>query len=195
VALNLNPNGWGNSQTSPVWAGDSQSITALGEGGLDAATAYHIGADGTVLSSVGLAGSADWGTDRHLSPDGSRVLAQPCPVVPCNEAEFQVVPIDGSPAMSLGRGLSAVWSDDGSMVAIANADGIFVADAKDGTTQVAVRAASARVVSWSPDQRQLLYSLGNGQLWTVPATGGGATLIDQGPVSTASGAAWQPVWP
>jgi len=82
------------------------------------------------------------------------------------------------------------------MVAISNADGIIVADAKDGTTQVAVRAASAQVVSWSPDQRQLLYSLANGQLWTVPAAGGEATLIDEGPVSAGSGGvAWQPLWP
>jgi Tol biopolymer transport system component len=196
VALNINPDGFSNWPGSPVWAADSQSMTVLGEGGLDAATAYHIGADGTVLSSIGLSGSSAWLPERQLSPDGSRVLAQPCPVVPCGEADFQVVPIDGSPAMSLGRGFSAAWSDDGSMVAIANADGIFVADAKDGTTQVAVRAAPAQVVSWSPDQRQLLYSLANGQLWTVPATGGGATLVDEGPVSTVSGGvAWQPLWP
>jgi len=195
VALNLNPSGWGNSQTSPVWAADSQSITFLGEGGLDASTAYRIGIDGTILSSVGLPGSSDWTTDLDLSPDGSRVLAGSCPVT-CGAEDFQVVPIDGSPAVSLGRGFRAVWSDDGSMVAISNADGIIVADAKDGTTQVAVRAASAQVVSWSPDQRQLLYSLANGQLWTVPAAGGEATLIDEGPVSAGSGGvAWQPLWP
>jgi dipeptidyl aminopeptidase/acylaminoacyl peptidase len=195
VALNLNPNGWGISQTSPVWAADSQSITALGEGGLASSTAYRIGVDGTVLSSVGLAGSSDWLPERHLSPDGSRVLAGLCPVPPCGEVEFQVVPIDGSPVTSLGRGFSAVWSDDGSRVAITNADGIVVADAKDGTRQVAVRAASVHVVSWSPDQRQLLYSLENGQLWTVATTGGEATLIDEGQVSKASGVAWQPLWP
>jgi Tol biopolymer transport system component len=196
AVMNLNPNGWGNlSQTSPVWAADSQSITALGQDGLDAATAYQIGADGTVLGSVGLAGSSDWLPERHLSPDGLRVLAGPCAVAPCGEVEFQAVPINRSQAVSLGRGSSAVWSNDGSMVAIANADGIFVADAKDGTTQVVVRAASVQVVSWSPDQRQLLYALANGQLWTVAASGGEATLIDEGPVPMGlGGMAWQPLW-
>jgi Tol biopolymer transport system component len=196
VGLNINPNGFSNWPDSPVWAADSQSISLLGEGGLDPATAYRIGADGTILSSIGLSGSSDWLPERDLSPDGSRVLAKPCPVAPCGEAEFRVVPIDGSPATSLGRGLTGMWSDDGSKVAIANADGIFVADAKDGTTQVIVRAAFAQVVSWSPDQRQLLYSLPNGQLWTVATTGGGTTLVDEGPVSTGSGGvAWQPRWP
>jgi Tol biopolymer transport system component len=118
-------------------------------------------------------------------------------VVPCvNDVEYEVVPIGGSSALSLGRGLSAAWSPDGSRVAMATVDGIVVADAKDGTTQVAVRAATVDVVRWSPNQRQLLYSLQNGQLWTVAASGGQATLIDEGPVSTTTlGAAWQPRWP
>ncbi|MEA2675155.1 MAG: hypothetical protein QOI92_2347, partial [Chloroflexota bacterium] len=196
VTLNLNPNGWSGAQTSPVWAADSQSIIALGQSSQNLSTAYRVAVDGTILSSVDLPGSSAWTPEVLLSPDGLRVLARVC-LVPCvNDVEYQVVPIDGSPAISLGRGLSAVWSDDGSSVAIANADGIFVADAKDGTTHVAVRAAFAQVLSWSPDQRQLLYSLPSGQLWTVETTGGGATLIDEGPVSTSSrGVAWQPRWP
>jgi Tol biopolymer transport system component len=197
VALNLNPSGYGSwSEASPVWALDGHSITALGESAQDLLTAYRVAEDGTILSSIDLPFTSAWLPERQLSPDGSRLLARPCPVPPCTEAEFQVVPIDGSSPISLGSGHDALWSGDGSMVAITNLEGIFIADAKDGTTQIVVRTTAVHDVSWSPDQRQLLYSLENGELWTVAATGGEATLIDAGPVSTVSGgAAWQPIWP
>jgi len=196
VPMNLYPNGGSRSSDEPVWAADSQSITALGQSAQDRSTAYRVAVDGTVLGSTDLPGSTAWTPGPDLSPDGTRVLARVCPTPCADDVEYQIAPVDGSPAISLGRGYSAVWSGDGSKVALITADGIVVAEASDASKNLIARVTSVSFVSWSPDQRQLLYSLGNGELWTVPATGGEATLIDKGPASTGSeGVAWQPFWP
>jgi len=192
VTLDLNANG---DPGSPVWAADSQSITALGQPAQESFSAYRIGTDGTVLSSVELPGSSAWTPGLQLSPDGSRVLARVCRTPCVDEVEYQIVPVDGSPAISLGRGYGAVWSDHGSMVALTTAGGIVVADASDGTKRLAAQVTSASGVRWSPDQRSVLYTLENGQPWIVPAAGGDPTRVDEGSLSTSSGVAWQPTWP
>jgi len=199
VRMNLFPNGGSGSFDEPVWATDSQSITALGQSAQDRSTAYRVAVDGTVLGSTDLPGSTAWTPGPDLSPDGTRVLARVCPTPCVDDVEYQIAPVDGSPAISLGRGYSAVWSGDATKVALTTAGGIVVADASDASDaskDLVGQVTSVSFVSWSPDQRQLLYALANGQLWAVPATGGEATLIDEGPVSTSSaGVAWQPLWP
>jgi Tol biopolymer transport system component len=193
---NLIPNGGSPSSGPPAWAVGGQSFTALGQSNVDRVTAYRVAVDGTILSSIDLPGSSAWTPGTELSPDGSRVLARLCPVPCVNDVLYDIVPIDGSAVIPIGRGTDAVWSKDGSKVAMTLVDGLAVADASTGTTRPLVQATDiSGVISWSPDQHDLLYTLDNGELWMVAATGGDATRIASGPLSTYWSAAWQSTFP
>jgi Tol biopolymer transport system component len=115
---------------------------------------------------------------RHLSPDGSTLLAHGAPDV-ISEAHLWVVPTVGGGPRRVANidGQDGAWSGDGRRIAFADGSELFVADSDGGKVhKIATTSGKAFWLRWSPDSERIRFTLvnqksGKSTLWECKTDG------------------------
>jgi WD40-like Beta Propeller Repeat len=117
-----------------------------------------------------------------VSPSGSMVAF----LAPDDDGGFQLFTagIDGADIRQItqrpNEAGSPAWSPDGSMVAYADSEGLFVLDVASGESTQIPSVLGTHYdggIQFTPDGSSILYSSDDYQLWTVPIKGGNPTVL------------------
>lgn len=169
--------------SSPSWSPDGQRLVFTLSSPESPTAAAGSGLYLTALES-GSAAKIGEGIQPVWSPDGSRIAFLWAPAGIENR-QLYVSNLDGSGVQQLTRNQGDVtylaWSPDGPRIAYSQrkvGDGVYIMNA-DGSDPRQVAAQYSMGLSWSPDGRELLLSLG-GLLTIVNADGSRARPLRQG---------------
>jgi Tol biopolymer transport system component len=139
-----------------------------------------------VTTGPGIDSGARW------KPDGTAIVFYS---TRSGHREVWTMPIGGAPALQITRGETEsrypAWSPEGHEIA-AHGNGIFVVPAEGGQPRRLTTDAEDLFADWSPDGRWIAFdSLRGGvrRVWRVPATGGEAERLTEGP---GAGSRWSP---
>ncbi len=90
--------------------------------------------------------------------------------VPALLPNLLLVPLDGSPTITIGQGSWAALSPDGQRVAYAY-EGLRVIDVASGQTSLLIAEDSSYAMSWSPDGKRIALIRGGDGVYTINADG------------------------
>ena len=142
--------------------------------------------DGSGLHT--LTTSADWDTDAHWSPDGSRLSftrSRPSPM-DCTGSSIWVMRSDGSDARRVAAGCGARWAPDGTRLVYSSVSGdLFVVGVQSGNRQRLLdTAAFESAAGWSPSGKKILFTRmregESGDVFVMNADGSGARRLAHG---------------